>query len=82
LNRHTAAALVIGRRGMGIMERVKVKVELGENKKLNLEGKGFTIALTAKAYAYFKHLYRVLEVKTPAVTPPCLTPVLGNYGTG
>jgi IS605 OrfB family transposase len=82
LNRHTAAALVIGRRGMGIMEKVKVKVEPGENKKLNLAGRGFKIALTVKAYAYFRHLYRVVEMKTPAVTPPCLTPLIGNYGTG
>jgi len=81
LNRHTAAAFVIGRRGMGFMERVKVRLELGENKKLNLEGKGFKIALTAKAYAYFRHLYRVVEMKQPAVTPPCLTPGIGNYGT-
>jgi hypothetical protein len=82
LNRHTAAAFVIGRRGMGFMEQIKVKLELGENKKLNLEGKGFKIALTAKAYSYFRHLYRVVEVKMPAVTPPCLTPGIGNYGTG
>jgi len=81
LNRHTAAAFIIGRRGMGIMERVKVRLELGENKKLNLAGRGFKIALTVKAYAYFRHLYRVVEVKTPAVTPPCLTPGIGNYGT-
>ena len=82
LNRHTAAAFIIGRRGMCIMEQIKVKLELGENKKLNLEGRGFTIALTAKAYSYFRHLYRVVEMKTPAVTPPCLTPGVGNYGTG
>ena len=82
LNRHTAAAFIIGRRGMGIMEKVKVKLELGENKKLNLAGRGFKIALTAKAYAYFRHLYRVAEMKVPAVTPPCLTPLMGNYGTG
>ena len=82
LNRHTAAALIIGRRGMGIMEKIKVRLELGENKKLNLAGRGFKIALTAKAYAYFCHLYRVVEIKAPAVTPPCLTPLLGNYGTG
>jgi len=81
LNRHTAAALIIGRRGMGIMEKIKVKVELGENKKLNLAGRGFKIALTVKAYAYFRHLYRVMEMKTPGLTAPCLTPMLGNYGT-
>jgi len=82
LNRHIAAAFITGRRGMGIMERVKVKLELGENKKLNLEGKGFKIALTAKAYSYFRHLYRVVEMKSPGLTAPCLSPGFGNYGTG
>jgi len=47
-----------------------------------LAGRGLKIALTVKAYSYLKYLYKVIEIKTPAVTPPCLTPVLGNYGTG
>ena len=81
LNRHTAAALVIGRRGMGIMEKIRVRVEPLENKKLNLAGRGFKIALTVKAYSYFKHLYKVLEVKTPAVTPPCLNSIQWNHGS-
>ena len=81
LNRHTAAALVIARRGLGIMETIRVKVEPGENKKLNLEGRGFKIALTVKAYSYLKHLYKVIEIKAPGLTAPCLTPSLGNYGT-
>jgi len=81
LNRHTAAALVIARKGLGICEQIKVKLEPGENKKLNLEGRGFKIALTAKAYSYFCHLYRVVEVKAPAVTPPCLNLPMENYGT-
>jgi len=72
LNLHTAAALVIARRGMGICERIRVRVTSGENEKLNLAGRCFKIALTKKAYSYFKYLYRVLEVKQPAVTPPCL----------
>jgi IS605 OrfB family transposase len=82
LNRHTAAALVIGRRGMGIMETVRVRLEPGENKKLNLAGRGFKIALTMKAYSYLKYLYKVIEIETPGLTAPCLTPSLGNYGTG
>jgi len=81
LNRHTAAALIIARRGLGICEQIKVKLEPGENKKLNLEGRGFKIALTAKAYSYFRYLYRVVEVKVPAVTPPCLILPMENYGT-
>jgi len=72
LNRHTAAALVIARRGMSICEKIRVRVTSGENEKLNLAGRCFKIALTKKAYSYFKYLYRVLEVKPPAVTPPCL----------
>ena len=82
LNRHTAAAFVIGRRGMGIMETLRVRLEPGENKKLNLVGRGFKIALTVKAYSYLKYLYRVIEIETPGLTAPYLTPLLGNYGTG
>ena len=81
LNRHTAAALVIARRGYGIMEAVRVKVESLKNKKLNLAGRGFKIALTVKAYSYFKRLYRVIEVKAPGLTAPCLTPQMGYQGT-
>ena len=89
---HTAAALVVARRGMGICEKIKVsvspllsgmpvpqdgaksriRVTSGENEKLNLAGRGFKIALTKKAYSYFKYLYRVLEVKSPGLTAPCL----------
>lgn len=72
LNRHTAAALVIARRGMGVCEKVRVRRTPAENKRLNLAGRCFAIAMTEKAYSYFKHLYRVIEVKMPAVTPPCL----------
>ena len=82
LNRHTAAALVIARRGLGIMEQIRVRLEPGENEKLNLAGRGFKIALTAKAYSYFKHLYKVVEIKVPGLTAPCLSPGIGNYGTG
>ena len=55
LNRHTAAAFIIARRGLGIMEKIRVRLEPLENKKLNLAGRGFKIALTKKAYSYFKH---------------------------
>jgi IS605 OrfB family transposase len=74
LNRHTAAALVIARRGMGLRERVKVKLTELEKSTVNLVGRSVQIALTKKAYSYFKVLYSIVEVKPPAVTPPCLTP--------
>ena len=85
LNRHTAAAFIIARRGLGIMEKIRVKTEPLENKKLNLAGRGFKIALTKKAYSYFKYLYRIIEDtgnEMPGLTAPCLTPQSGNYGTG
>lgn len=72
LNRHTAAALIIARRGMGICEKIRVRLMPLKNKKLNLAGRGFKIALTEKAYSYFKQLYRLIEVKVPVVTPSCL----------
>jgi IS605 OrfB family transposase len=81
LNRHTAAALIIARRGYGIMELVRVRVEPLKNAKLNLAGRGFKIALTVKAYSYFKRLYRVVEVQTPGLTAPCFTPQMGYQGT-
>jgi IS605 OrfB family transposase len=74
LNRHTAAALVIARRGMGIKEKIKVKLTELKKSTVNLEGRSVQIALTKKAYSYFKVLYSIVEVKPPAVTPPCLTP--------
>jgi IS605 OrfB family transposase len=85
LNRHTAAAFIIARRGLGLMEKIRVLTESLENKKLNLAGRGFKIALTTKAYSYFKYLYRIVEDtgnETPEFTAPCLTPQSGNYGTG
>jgi IS605 OrfB family transposase len=75
LNRHTAAALVIARRGIGIKEKVKVKLTELKKSTVNLEGRSVQIALTKKAYSYFKVLYSIVEVKPPAVTPPCLTPI-------
>ena len=82
LNRHTAAAFIIARRGLGICEQIRVRLKSLKNKKLHLVGKGFEIALTMKAYSYFRTLYRVVEVKMPALTAPCLSPQLRNYGTG
>lgn len=75
LNRHTAAALIIARRGMGTREKIKVKPTELKKSAVNLAGRSVQIALTKKAYSYFKILYTVSEVKPPAVTPPCLTPI-------
>ena len=60
LSIHNAAAMVIGRRGMGLKERQDFKVsetdKLGkDNKKtLNLEGRGVCRALSQKAWEVFQ----------------------------
>jgi IS605 OrfB family transposase len=82
LNRHTAAAFIIARRGMGIMERIRVRLEPLEKDRLNLAGRDRSIALTKKAYSYFRILYQVFEVEMPGLTAPCLTLPLENHGTG
>jgi hypothetical protein len=60
---------------LGICEKIRVRLEPLKNKKLNLVGKSFTIALTEKAYSYFKLLYRVIEVKKLPLTAACLSPL-------
>jgi IS605 OrfB family transposase len=74
LNRHTAAALVIGRRGMGLLERQDFTVtqEDDENAKLNLAGRGFKTALTPKAYSFLQACG--LKEKQAGLTAPALAP--------
>jgi hypothetical protein len=67
---------------MGIMETLKVRLEPLKKDMLNLAGRRGSIALTKKAYSYLKHLYKVVEIQTPPLTGACLTPGIGNYGTG
>lgn len=72
LNRHTAAALVIGRRGMGLLERQDFTVTQNEadSKKLNLEGRGFRHTLTPKAYSWLHDCF--MRPKKADLTGPVL----------
>jgi IS605 OrfB family transposase len=86
LNRHTSAALVIGRRGMGVQERqtfsVKEKTdkqEKSDKDKLNLEGRGLTIDLTRKAWSWLQTGF--LKPKSSTLTGSCLVPPKEAYGT-
>jgi IS605 OrfB family transposase len=74
LNRHTAAALVIGRRGMGMLERQDFTVtqDEDENAKPNLAGRGFKTALTPKAYSWLEDCF--LKPKPAGLTAPALAP--------
>lgn len=74
LNRHTAAALVIGRRSLGFLERQTFTVtpEGKGRKRLNLEGRGRHHSLTPKAYSWLQD--RFLKPKPSGLTAPLLVP--------
>ena len=74
LNRHTAAALVIARRGMGIRERQDFTVTKDESgkEKINLEGRGFSTDLTQKAYSFLVDCF--CKMKSADLTGPLLAP--------
>jgi len=62
LNRHTAAAMCIARRGMGIKERQDFAVqEDSEKKVINLEGRGTKIALSLKAWQWLETMMKPKE---------------------
>jgi IS605 OrfB family transposase len=74
LNRHTAAAMVIGRRGIGFLERQDFTVtqdEAGKD-KWNLEGRYFSTALTSKAYSWLTDCF--CKSKPAGLTDPALAP--------
>ena len=59
LNRHTAAALCVARRGLGIKERQDfVMQEDSEKKVVNLEGRGTRIALSLKAWQWLETMVK------------------------
>lgn len=74
LNRHTAAALVVGRRGMGLLERQDFTVTQDESgsEKLTLEGRSFKHTLTPKAYSFLQACG--LKEKPSGLTAPALVP--------
>ena len=88
LNRHTSAALVIARRGMGIKEKqtfsVKEKTdkkEKSDKDKLNLEGRGLSIDLTRKAWSWMQEGFLLQKLAT--LTGSCLVPEMAyNTSTG
>ena len=72
LNRHTSAGLVIARRGLNLKEREDFKVtpDLKKKDKLNLEGRGLSIASTVKAYSWLRESF--LKPKQSTLTASSL----------
>jgi IS605 OrfB family transposase len=74
LNHHTAAALVIARRGMGFQERQDFTVMPTKRGKghLNLEGRGCSTRFSLKAYSWLGE--RFLKPKKARLTASCPAP--------
>ena len=81
LNRHTAAALVIGRRGQNFQERQIFTVTPSTTKKnaLNLAGRGASIALSPKAWSWLQDCF--LKPNLAVLTGPPLVPHEGIRGS-
>jgi hypothetical protein len=78
LNRHTAAALVIARKGMGIKEVIRVntkgkrvKGKKKEKQQVNLEGRSRCMALSETSFSWMRHFYDV-RPKPSGLTAPHL----------
>jgi IS605 OrfB family transposase len=59
MNRHAAAALVVGRRGAGFLERQSFAVtrEASGSNRVNLEGGSRSLYLTPKAYSWMRERF-------------------------
>lgn len=72
MNRHAAAALVIGRRGAGFLERqsftVTVAPDASGSNRVNLEGGSRSLYLTPRAYSWMRG--RFLHPKLADLTGP------------
>lgn len=70
LNRHSAAAFVIARRGLGMTETQTFEdpKPTGKREKLNLEGRGFSCELSPKAWGWLRDKF--LRPKTSVLTGP------------
>jgi IS605 OrfB family transposase len=75
LNHHTAAAMVIARRGIGFQERQDFAVmpTKGGKGHLNLEGRGCSTRLSLKAWSWLQDCF--LKPKPALLTGACPAPI-------
>jgi IS605 OrfB family transposase len=74
---HTAAAMIIGRMGLGIKD--KVVVSISELKDLvTLEARSESVALKRKSFLWLKSKFRICQ-KQPTLTASCLVPTNNGH---
>lgn len=74
---HNAAAMVIGRIGLGIVDKVVASISETED-SVTLEARSESIALKKKSFLWFKSKFRICQ-KPPALTAPDLEPMNNRH---
>ena len=74
---HNAAAMVIGRMGLGIVDKVVASISEVED-LVTLEARSKSITLKRKSFLWFKSKFRVCQ-KPPALTAPNLEPMNNRH---
>ena len=69
---HNAAAMVIGRMGLGIVDKVVASISEAQD-LVTLEARSKSITLKRKSFLWFKSKFRICQ-KPPALTAPDLEP--------
>ena len=80
LSRHSAAGLVIARRGMGIVERDALTVENSAKDSLTLEGRGGNTMLKRKQFTWFKSFLRPKNIRPHRTLAQTVYGKRGNVG--
>jgi len=74
---HNAAAMVIGRMGLGIVDKVMVSISEVQD-LVTLEARTESVTLKRKSFLWFKSKFRICQ-KPPALTAPNLEPTSNRH---
>ena len=74
---HNAAAMVIGRMGLGIVDKVVASISEVQD-LVTLEARSESVTLKRKSFLWFKSKFRICQ-KLPALTAPDLEPVNNGH---
>ena len=76
---HNAAAIVIGRLGMEIKDKVVTNI-FKDKDFVTLEGRTQSVTLKKKSFLWFKSKFKIYQ-KSSALTAPCLAPANNGHKT-
>jgi len=74
---HNAAAMVIGRMGLGIVDKVVASISEAQD-LVTLEARSESVTLKRKSFLWFKSKFRICQ-KPPALTAPDLEPMNSRH---